>query len=179
MSAVGRLQILVVDDNAPMRQVVRSLLRASGMPRVAEADGALEALDLMHRFPVDLALVDWKMKPTDGLAFTRTVRTSVDSPNPYMPILMLTAYTEISRVAAARDAGVSGFVKKPISARALLERITAALMDPRPFVRTEDFFGPDRRHGELPGYRGPWRRQSDYPRRDAETVDLDDRRYRA
>jgi two-component system, chemotaxis family, chemotaxis protein CheY len=178
MNAVGKLQILVVDDNAPMRQLLRALLRASGMPRVAEAGGALEAIDLMHRFPVDLAIVDWKMKPIDGIAFTSIVRTSTDSPNPYVPILMLTAYTEVSRVAAARDAGVSGFIKKPISARSLLERITAALLDTRSFVRTGDFFGPDRRHGEHPGYIGPRRRETDF-RRDTETIDLDDRRWSA
>jgi DNA-binding response OmpR family regulator len=78
-----------------------------------------------------------------------------------MPILMLTAHTEASRVAAARDAGVSGFIKKPISARLLFDRVANALTDTRAFVRAADFFGPDRRRGETPGYAGPWRRESD------------------
>jgi DNA-binding response OmpR family regulator len=87
---------------------------------------------------------------------------------------MLTAHTEASRVAAARDAGVTGFVRKPISARALFDRVSSALTDTRMFIRTDTFFGPDRRHGQAPGYAGPFRRASD---RSQEMVDLD--RWRA
>jgi DNA-binding response OmpR family regulator len=104
------------------------------------------------------------------------LRRDADSPNPYAPVLMLTAHTEASRVEAARDAGVTGFVKKPISARLLFERITSALTDTRMFVRSADFFGPDRRHGQDPNYAGPLRRASDR----VDTVDVDDeRRWRA
>jgi DNA-binding response OmpR family regulator len=98
------------------------------------------------------------MQPVDGLSFTRMMRADSASPNPYMPILMLTAHTEASRVAAARDAGVTGFIKKPISARLLFDRVASALTDTRMFIRTDDFFGPDRRRGAAPGYDGPFRR---------------------
>jgi DNA-binding response OmpR family regulator len=121
---------------------------------------------------VNLVLADWKMQPTDGLAFTHMTRWQADSPNPYVPILMLTAHTEASRVAAARDAGVTGFVKKPISARVLFERMASALTDTRVFVRTADFFGPDRRHTEARDYAGPFRRGTD--RGQVAMVDIDD-----
>ena len=104
------------------------------------------------------------------------LRWDDDSPNPYVPILMLTAHTEASRVAAARDAGVTGFVKKPISARLLFERIASALTDARMFVRSGDFCGPDRRRGQDSDYAGPFRRASDHA---DETVDVDDLRWRA
>lgn len=175
MNSISDIQVLVVDDNRQMRFLMRSLLRAAGVYRVAEAEGALEAFDLMNKFPVDLVLVDWLMQPVDGIAFTKMVRLSADSPNPYAPILMLTAHTEISRVAAARDAGVTGFVKKPISGRILFDRMSAALLDSRVYVRTEEFFGPDRRHVSNAPYHGPRRRSTDRH----ETVDLDDLRWSA
>ncbi len=184
MTSLSEIQVLVVDDNQQMRFLTRALLRAAGVYRVAEAGGAMEAFDLMHRFPVDLILADWRMQPVDGLAFTRMVRCAEDSPNAYVPILMMTAHTEMSRVAAARDAGVNGFLRKPISARVMFERMSAALLDNRAFVRTETYVGPDRRRGQKAGYAGPFRRANDQAAHVAvdpvfDTLDLDDMRWRA
>jgi DNA-binding response OmpR family regulator len=162
-----------------MRFLARCLLRAGGLLHISEAASAGEAFEIMRASPVSLVLVDWKMQPIDGLAFTRMVRWQADSPNPYVPILMLTAHTEASRVTAARDAGVTGFVKKPIGARLLFERISNALTDTRLFVRTPDFFGPDRRRSSSPDYPGPFRRSTDKSGLPSETFDIDDVRWRA
>jgi two-component system chemotaxis response regulator CheY len=161
MTALNEVHVLVVDDNRQMRVLVRCLLRAGGLTQISEAETAAAAFQIMRERQVDLAIVDWMMRPVDGLAFTRTVRRDGASPNPYMPILMLTAHTEASRVAAARDAGVTGFIRKPISAKLLFDRVAGALTDRRMFIRTDDFFGPDRRHAAVPGYAGPFRRESD------------------
>ena len=179
MSSLSDIQVLIVDDNRQMRSLMRTLLRAAGVYRVAEAGDALEAFDLMRANPVHLILVDWMMTPVDGIAFTRMVRLSAESPDATVPILMMTAHTEASRVAAARDSGVTGFLKKPISARVLFERISSALLDSRAFVRTRDFFGPDRRRPTPADYAGPFRRASDGNRQGGETLDLDDVRWRA
>jgi CheY-like chemotaxis protein len=176
VTSLSDIHVLVVDDSQQMRFLIRCLLRAVGLLRITETETAAEAFEAMRASPVDLIILDWKMAPIDGLAFTRMVRLDAASPNPYAPILMLTAHTEASRVAAARDAGVSGFVRKPISARLLFERISSALTDTRMFVRTSDFFGPDRRHGQSPDYAGPYRRADDAG---CDTVDLDDMRWRA
>jgi CheY-like chemotaxis protein len=174
MGSISDIHVLVVDDNRQMRFLVRCLLRAGGIVSISEAETAVQAFAIMRARPVDLVVVDWLMQPIDGLAFTRMIRLDDDSPNPYVPLLMLTAHTEASRVAAARDAGVTGFVRKPISARALFDRVSIALTDTRMFIRTDSFFGPDRRHGQAPGYAGPFRRASD---RGQEMIDLD--RWRA
>jgi CheY-like chemotaxis protein len=168
---------LIVDDNREMRFLLRCLLRAGGMISIAEAETAEQAFEVMSGQPIDLVIVDWMMQPIDGLEFTRMVRWSPQSPNPYAPILMVTAHTEASRVARARDAGVNGFVRKPVSARILYERITSALTDPRAFVRSDTFMGPDRRRGMAHDYPGPFRRETDG--RNADTIDLDDVRWRA
>jgi two-component system, chemotaxis family, chemotaxis protein CheY len=178
MTSLRDLHLLIVDDNAQMRFLLRCLLRAWGVTKISEAETVGEAFDILRATPVSLLLVDWKMKPIDGLKFTRMLRWNSDSPNPYVPILMLTAHTEASRVAAARDAGVTGFVKKPISARVLFERLTNALTDERPFIRTGDFFGPDRRRMQTPGYAGPLRRADDCRRGKItfDTIEIDDTR---
>lgn len=177
MASANELHVLLVDDNKQMRMLLRSLLRAAGIGRISEAEDADHAFALMTMQPIDLILLDWKMRPMDGLTFTRMVRQAPNSPNPYAAILMLTAHTEIHRVAAARDAGVSGFLKKPVSAHLLFERMTSALADDRMFVRAGPFFGPDRRFGALAGYSGPLRRASDTGKVD--TFDLEDVRISA
>ena len=116
VTTLNDIHVLVVDDNKQMRFLVRCLLRAGGITKVTEAETGSQAFDVMRARPVDLIIVDWKMAPIDGLRFTQMVRRNSDSPNPYVPILMLTAHTEISRVAAARDAGVNGFVKGRVRA---------------------------------------------------------------
>lgn len=175
MASVSDIHVLVVDDNRQMRFLLRCLLRAGGVYDVTEAASAEHAFDVMRTRPVDLLIVDWMMRPMDGLTFSRMVRWDRTSPNPYVPLLMLTAHTEASRVAAARDAGVSGFIRKPISARVLFERMTLALTDTRMIIRSDDFIGPDRRHCQMADYVGPFRRESDgrtVPSFD--TIDLDD-----
>jgi two-component system chemotaxis response regulator CheY len=178
MASIGDIHVLVVDDNKQMRFLLRCLLRAGGITDVSEAETASDAFGIMGCRPVDLIIVDWMMQPIDGLAFTRMVRWDAKSPNPYVPLLMLTAHTETSRVAAARDAGVSGFVKKPISARVLFDRMTSALTDTRLFIKTDSFMGPDRRRGAAADYAGPFRRDSD-KQGALDTIDLDDVRWRA
>ncbi len=181
MTSISDIHVLVVDDNKQMRFLLRCLLRAGGVISIAEADSAYSAFDYMRMRPVDLIIVDWMMRPVDGLAFTRMIRWNHDSPNPYIPLLMVTAHTEASRVAAARDAGVSGFIRKPVSARTLFDRITTVLTETRMFIRTDDFMGPDRRRGQAPGYAGPFRRASDrgVQKPILDTVDIDDERWRA
>ncbi len=102
------------------------------------------------------------MKPVDGLEFVREVRTSEKSSNPFVPIIMITGHTEKHRVEAARDAGVTEFIAKPITAQSLFTRIAEIVERPRAFVRAETYFGPDRRRRTPDNYAGPWRRHDDF-----------------
>jgi DNA-binding response OmpR family regulator len=77
---------------------------------------------------------------------------------------MMTGHSEKSRVYEARDAGVTEFLVKPITAKAVLDRIQAVIFHPRPFVKTDGYFGPDRRRTQSGSYNGPMRRVSDQSR---------------
>jgi DNA-binding response OmpR family regulator len=79
--------------------------------------------------------------------------------NPYVPIIMLTGHSEKKRVVSARDAGVTEFLAKPISAKSLYERILNVVANPRPFIRSKTYFGPDRRRNINQNYVGAERRK--------------------
>jgi CheY-like chemotaxis protein len=158
---MSRLAALVVDDNQHMRAILLTLLRALGIKNLAEASDGADALSLLQSRPFDFLLADINMQPIDGIEFTQMVRRSADSIAPMIPIIMVTGHTERSKVTAARDAGVTEFVAKPVTAQALYLRVQEVIERPRPFVRTASFFGPDRRRRVDPKFKGPHRRKAD------------------
>ncbi len=145
------LKILVVDDSKNMHKLMQVLLSAMGVRNIQFVYSGDEAIEELRRFDADLVICDWNMAPMDGLTFTRNIRSNHDSPNPYVPIIMLTGHTETERVKEARDAGINLFLAKPVSVKALSDRILSLIDHPRPFVRTAEFVGPDRRRRD----RGP------------------------
>jgi CheY-like chemotaxis protein len=160
------LKILLVDDNHHMRVLLTEVLRAIGVKQVFEAADGAEALQMLRTHPIDIVMTDLAMQPLDGIDFVRLLRKSSDSPNPMIPVIMITGHSTVRRVAEARDVGVSEFLSKPVTARGVIERINRVVENPRPFVRTEDYFGPDRRRREDPNYPGPHRRNRDKPSED-------------
>ena len=156
-----RLRVLVVDDNHHMINIVKTILRGFGIKDFYEARDAVEAFDIVRSESIDFIVVDYQMEILDGTDFIRLVRTADDSPNPYIPIIMLTAYSERSKVEAARDAGVTEFCCKPVTATELYRKVASVINNPRPFVRTSAYFGPDRRRRDSETYRGPERRSAE------------------
>ncbi len=161
MSALQSLNILLIDDNEHMRVIASAILQSAGIRQIRQVSDGAEALKVLREHPVDLAIVDFNMAPMDGVQFTRLVRNGAESANPYLPIIMMTGHSEKHRVTEARDAGVTEFVVKPITAKAVFDRIQAVILRPRAYVRTDGYFGPDRRRTNAPNYDGPRRRQSD------------------
>ena len=156
----SRLRFLVVDDNPHMRRTVRTILNGLGVREVCEADDGASALESFTRYMPDIIIADWVMPMFSGIEMTRMIRQQSANANPYVPIIMLTAHSERSRVVEARDAGITEFLVKPISAKALYQRVFNVVMNPRPFIKTKTFFGPDRHRHVNPNYDGPERRGS-------------------
>ncbi|WP_425993801.1 response regulator [Caulobacter sp. DWR1-3-2b1] len=159
----ANLRFLLVDDNHHMRAIVSTILKGVGVKHVREAMDGAEALQALREGLVDIAIVDFKMSPLDGVQFTQLVRNSPDSVDPFLPIIMLTGFAERNRVFEARDSGVTEIVVKPVTARSLLDRINTVIFKQRPFIRSGDYFGPCRRRRDEPNYAGPHRRQGDGP----------------
>ena len=157
---LDQLNVLIVDDSAHMRNLLAGILRALGVAEVFSAANVSEGYRKLTLKPIDVAFVDWEMPPDSGLDFVKQIRLSEDSPNPYVPIIMLTGNNEMAHVMAARDTGIHEFLAKPVSPRSVYGRLLSVLHSPRPFVRVGDYFGPDRRRRDS-GFGGEGKRETD------------------
>lgn len=156
---INSLRVLIVEDNVHFRTLIRTILEALGVGKMEEATDGASAIEVLNRFDADLAIMDWKMDGVDGLQCLKRVRSDADSPNRFLPVLMVTGFADEELAREARNAGVNDFLSKPISAKSLLSRIVAVLESERPFIEAGGYFGPDRRYQEQP-FDGPDRRKS-------------------
>ncbi|MCB1592722.1 MAG: response regulator [Alphaproteobacteria bacterium] len=155
------LKVLVVEDNQPMLDLTKSILQTFGIGIIYTATDGEQAFSIFCKSNPDMVIADWMMQPCDGISLTRRIRNDKRSPNPYVPIILMTGFSEKRRVISARDAGITEFLVKPFNARDLYRRLVQVIEKPRQFVRAEDFFGPDRRRNRTTPYSGPRRRHDD------------------
>ncbi|UEM20022.1 response regulator [Skermanella mucosa] len=142
------VRVVVAEDDRGTRLVLRGLLRSLGVRDFAECANGAEAFVQIQRSAPDILISDWEMPEVSGIALTRLVRNHPDSPNPLMPVIMLTSHSNHQLVERARDAGVTAFLAKPVSRKALAARLEAAVHRSRCYVLTRRFFGPDRRRAQ-------------------------------
>ena len=136
------IKILVADDNRYARIITRTLLGAYGLRDITEVEDGPSAIEHCKVRPPDIAIIDWYMPIFDGIEFTNWVRSSKDSPNLFMPVIMLSAHSEKRNVIAAMKSGVHSFVRKPVSASQLYGHLHKAIVRPPMFLRTGGYFGP-------------------------------------
>lgn len=153
-----QLTVLIVDDCHNMRQLVRALLEAYGFRDIHTAKCGKTALHVLDDIKPDFIICDYNMKPVNGIEFIQTLRNDEASPNRFVPIIMLTGHTNVSNILAARQAGATEFLAKPVSPQSLYKRIETVIERPRDYVETKSFFGPDRRRSSLDEWSGGNRR---------------------
>lgn len=156
-----KLSVLVVEDTVPMQKLVVSVLESLGVGHVHAADSGARGFETFKRVNPDIVISDWHMVPMDGIELTKEIRTNQISPNRMVPIVLVTGYSALARVAEARDAGVTEFLVKPFSANDLAKRIAYVINKPRDFIDCTTYFGPDRRRRAAPDFKGPFRRAND------------------
>ena len=159
----NKLRFLVCDDNPHMRRILRTLLHSFGAREVYEAEDGATALEMYSHYVPDIVITDWAMPIFDGLELAQMIRQPESKGNPYAPIIMLTGHSEKRRVTVARDAGVTEFLAKPISAKGLYQRILNVVANPRALHQDQDLFrsGPAPQHQlRLYGPRAPRRRKA-------------------
>lgn len=158
----SKIKVLVVESNNAMFDLTKGVLQTFGFGRVLSSYNVENAFHVFCRENPELVIVDWLSSEPNGIDLTRMIRTFPESPNPYVPIIMMTGYSQKRRVMMARDAGITEFVVKPFTAETLYKRIQTIIEKPRDFVKSPDFFGPDRRR-KSQDYTGEDRRK-DAPR---------------
>ena len=137
-----QMQVLVVDDNEFMRAMVRSLLSTIGVRFVTEAENGIVALEKIRAEVPDIIILDWEMPLLNGPELVRIVRSPGVFPTPDIPIIMLSAHGEQWRILESVKLGVNEFLCKPVSAKALYERLMSILLKPRQSVRLGNYYGP-------------------------------------
>lgn len=157
------LTALVLDDNHYERGISLDQLRAMGFGRVIGAANTMEAWEAVRLSNPNVILMDWiDGAGGDGLEFARRVRKSEDAPNRSVPMFMLTTRGSAADVELARRSGVDGYMRKPISALALQQRVKTVITNPQKFVVTATYVGPCRRRRRPDlNYLGPLRRLDD------------------
>ena len=135
-------KVLVVDDEHYMRKVVRTLLMSIGVRTIYEASDGPAGLEMIRTMAPDVVILDWEMPGLDGADFVRMVRSPETFPFPNVPIIMLTGHGERSRVIESVQIGVNEFLLKPVSSKALQDRLVAVLTNPRPMVQQRRLLRP-------------------------------------
>ena len=153
-------KILVADSSQYLGNLTANMLRAVGAKSVVTATDSAAVLLALHRGTFEAVVVDERVEPIDGVALTRQIRGEDGGNNRLIPIIMTFAEASRERIEAARDAGVTEFIKKPMSPKILEARINQAIENPRAFVEAPAYVGPDRRRRKL-ALNGEDRRQKD------------------
>lgn len=152
----------VADPSTHMAGLITLMLHSLNIRAVDEADSIARTEMFLSRRPYEIIMIEEQLAGTDGFAAIRRIRQSEGHPNRLSPIIMTASAPSSAMIAAARDAGVTEFLRKPFSAQHIAIRLDAIRNAPRAFVAGDSYMGPDRRRQERPGK--PHRRSSDEKR---------------
>jgi two-component system, chemotaxis family, chemotaxis protein CheY len=138
---ISNIRFLVADDSGFMRRLVISALKGFGARTILEASTARQSYDLICQRTADIALLDWEFGDGTGEAIMRKVRTP-DHPAAFQTVIMMSGHDEKCRIERALRFGVNGYVAKPVAPATLYAQICQAILHPRPYLRTQTYFGP-------------------------------------
>lgn len=155
------LNFLLVDEDEHMRDTVADMLRSFRVGQVKVARNGKEAIEALGTFNADIIIPEWEMSELDGVELTRAIRGDERSPHRAAAIIMLSAHTQVSQVTKARDAGITEYLAKPVTAKTLYARICSVIERPRSFIESRGYVGPDRRRKHDPFLVGQARRDLD------------------
>ena len=139
------LTALVLDENHFERGISLDQLRTMGFGRVIGAPNTFEAWDALRKTVLNIIILEWLDDGHDGFDFVRRIRNTEDLANRAANIFILTARGYLADVERARQAGADGYLRKPISALALQQRLRNVIVRPQPFIVTTSYVGPCRR----------------------------------
>jgi two-component system chemotaxis response regulator CheY len=125
MAKAANIAVLVVDDYATMRRIVRNLLGQIGFAKIEEASDGADALAKLRAAQFGLVISDWNMEPMTGLQLLKEVRADVRLKD--MPFIMVTAESKTENVIAAKEAGVNNYIVKPFNAETLKKKIESVI----------------------------------------------------
>lgn len=156
---LSNLDILCVDNNRHMHQILKTFLSAMRIDSTRFCFDAADAFEMIKNRVPNIIITELEMEPLDGFDFMKLIRRGEDSPDTYIPILVLTGHTELDYIIRARNAGATEILAKPVSVDSLYDRLAWMVDNPRPFIKAKGFVGPDRRRA-MRGYEGLEKREN-------------------
>ncbi len=144
------LRILIVDDVAATRILLRGVLIHLGLHQIIECKNREDAFEAVQSAEPDLVITDWEMPGGTGLDLIGDIRNDDRSPDPTLPVILLTSHGGKEQVIRGRDAGATDFLVKPFTPKSIQDRIIEVVDRQRANVITSTYRGPDRRRAQRP-----------------------------
>lgn len=145
MFKFSNTRVLSVVSQRGLGGILDTLLQEIGVAGHYPAGSADEAFELIAKHQIDIALIDDNPPALDGIAFTLEVRLGEDSPNPYLPLILMSRAHSIKHTIEAYEAGVHDVMAQPFPMRRLKTHIARCLVQPPKFICSDHYFGPDRK----------------------------------
>lgn len=160
---LSNFTILIVEDSLYMQSLMASMLKAFGVGDILACESGREAIEILTVLQstrksrtlrnVDIVLTDWLMPDGSGYDLLKWIRGHEKDAVRFLPVIVVSGYTTEYIITTARDMGAHETLVKPVSGTALASRICSVIENPRPFIRSTTYFGPDRRRHDMP-YKG-------------------------
>lgn len=139
------LRILLLSGRGHAAQTLRSVLALAGVHKIFCTDDPAHALDFLCMDVYDAVFCNDAVGKVGDLTFPLAARRRAEILNPMVPIFVFHEHARRRRVEEARDTGATDFLTCPLSPKTVMDKLEAALNNPRPFIKAPEFFGPDRR----------------------------------
>jgi DNA-binding response OmpR family regulator len=160
---LGRVAALIADTDKYVLNLVTQMLRGFGLERQSAVETGAAVKDLVANGGFDLCILEASLPDISGFDVVKWIRR-LDNPQiRFIPIIVLTGYTQAHSVVRARDCGANIVLKKPVSPQVLFDRIAWVAKGDRPFIECEAYVGPDRRFKSIGPPDGVGRRSTDLP----------------
>lgn len=153
---LSNFRVMVVEDFPFISDLMTSALKEMGVSQIFKAENGLRAKDLILNYNavqsssnIDVIILDWLMPEMNGQELLKWIRNHKSDSIKFMPVIICSAYTSQEMVEKVRDLGANEAMVKPVAADKLANRILYVIDRPRPFIKTDTYFGPDRRRREM------------------------------
>lgn len=157
----AQVYALVVEADQYSVTIMGQMLRGFGLAKHTVVGTGEDARNRIATSHFDLLICEAVLADMPAADLIRWIRRQESTAIKYMPIVVLTGYTQFSVVTTVRDAGANCVVRKPVAPNILLDHMVWAARSDRPFIETEDYVGPCRRFKNIGPPEGVGRRKTD------------------
>lgn len=159
----AQIEALVVDADQYSTSILGQILRGFGLSKHVMIETGEEATRRLLNGHFDLLICDAQLPDMHAGELIKWIRRQPSIAVKYIPIVVLTGYTQHSNVVNMRDAGANIVVRKPVAPNVLFDHVAWSARTERPFIETDNYIGPDRRFKNTGPPDGAGRRKSDLP----------------